>query len=215
MGNSEQASTGVDERNDCDKNVHIMRGWSTDNKMDVARLYDQAFGHKLAGAIADENARRQILANSFIPSYSFSATCEEKLVGIVGFQTTIKGFTQGISLREVFKTLGLLKGLKACLVFSLFEYQVAHEELVIEGIAVDDDCRGRGIGTQLIEKVLSFAAENHYQCVKLDVIDGNEGAKKLYEQMGFIATKHETFPYLKWLLGFSGATTMTYKILSN
>ncbi|MFQ3232131.1 MAG: hypothetical protein ACI9DO_003526, partial [Reinekea sp.] len=39
--------------------------------------------------------------------------------------------------------------------------------------------------------------------------------KKLYERKGFKAVKTERFPYLRWLLGFSGSTTMQLSVAGN
>lgn len=50
--------------------------------------------------------------------------------------------------------------------------------------------------------------ERTYDYIQLDVIDTNEGAKRLYERKGFEQTQVHKFPYLKGLLGFGGVTTM-------
>ena len=68
--------------------------------------------------------------------------------------------------------------------------------------------RGRGIGTQLFERLRAYASEHGYASIRLDVIDTNPGARRLYERLGFEATKTERFGYLRWLLGFGAATTM-------
>jgi ribosomal protein S18 acetylase RimI-like enzyme len=48
--------------------------------------------------------------------------------------------------------------------------------------------------------------------VRLDVINTNPKAKKLYENIGYKSIKTVNFPYLEKLLGFSGVTTMILNI---
>ena len=48
--------------------------------------------------------------------------------------------------------------------------------------------------------------------VRLDVIDTNHGAQRLYERSGFVPLRIEKFPYLRWLLGFGASTTMEFRI---
>ena len=55
---------------------------------------------------------------------------------------------------------------------------------------------GKGIGTALAEKVLTFARENGFEQVFLDVRSDNTRAIHLYEKLGF--SKLCTYPgYLK------------------
>ena len=54
----------------------------------------------------------------------------------------------------------------------------------------------------------SDAVEYGFNRVRLDVIDINPRAKKLYERKGFKVVRTEKFPYLRRLLGFGGSTTM-------
>ena len=82
----------------------------------------------------------------------------------------------------------------------------------MDGIAVDQDYRGRGIGSQLLRRIIDYARDNGFESVRLDVIDTNPGARRLYERVGFIAVREDKFPYLRWLLGFGGATTMQFPI---
>jgi ribosomal protein S18 acetylase RimI-like enzyme len=51
--------------------------------------------------------------------------------------------------------------------------------------------------------------------VRLDVINTNPKAKKLYENIGYKSIKTANFPYLERLLGFSGVTTMILNIDKN
>jgi GNAT superfamily N-acetyltransferase len=51
-------------------------------------------------------------------------------------------------------------------------------------IAVLPDCRGRGVGTQMLQHLLT-RADRHFEQVSLNVTNGNP-AMRLYERLGFV-----------------------------
>ncbi|WP_305856409.1 GNAT family N-acetyltransferase [Balneatrix alpica] len=188
--------------------IHVARGWDLSSSLLVAELYEEAFGLKFCRAIPDKNKRLNVLSKSFVPDYSFAAFSDKKLVGLAGFKVASGSLTGGIGATGLIEQLGFLEGLWACFVFSLFEREPEERELVMDGIAVDSEFRGQGIGSLLLDQIITYAKENNFESIRLDVIDSNPRARKLYESKGFVALKSESFPYLKWLVGFSGATTM-------
>lgn len=193
-------------------NTLIQKGWSLEKAAAVAVLYDEAFGPKFARAIPDKAKRIQLLSQCFVPEFSFTAIFEDEVIGLAGFQKRDGSLTGGIGMNQLIGELGALKGLWACMVFSLFERKPRPRELVMDGIAVDSRFRGQGIGSRLLDHIISYAANNGFEMVRLDVIDSNPRARKLYESKGFVAVKEEHFPYLRWLIGFSGSTTMVLKV---
>lgn len=82
----------------------------------------------------------------------------------------------------------------------------------MDGIAVAENARGQGIGTQLLRRVFEHAALGRFSGGRLDVIDGNERAKQLYEREGFVVTKSQKFGYLRPLLDFGPSETMVRQI---
>ncbi|KKA45883.1 N-acetyltransferase [Salinivibrio sp. KP-1] len=188
--------------------IAIQQGWPLEQAQNVAELYEQAFGMKFARAIPNQAARVAILSRYFVPDFSFAAMQNGKVVGLAGFQTQAGALTQGMGAKQLIDSLGLIKGTWACAVLALFERKAAPNELVMDGIAVDSAVRGQGIGSQLLDTIMDYAQSHGFESVRLDVIDSNPRARKLYETKGFVATKEERFPHLKWLVGFSGATTM-------
>jgi len=186
----------------------IKHGWDIKLKNEVAELYDEAFGQKIALAIPVNSTRRALLAECFDPKYSVIAIHENKIVGIAGFKTNKGSFTDSISYFDLIKKLGLWAGNWATFIFYFYEQEPIDKELFIDGIAVHPDFRGKGIGTKLLENIVSHANKNDYNKVKLEVIDTNTRARELYEKQGFKHFKTEHFPYLRWLLGFGGSTTL-------
>ncbi len=79
----------------------------------------------------------------------------------------------------------------------------------MDGVAVAASARGRGIGTALLQAIEDRARQEDCQSIRLDVIHGNDGARRLYERQGFRATRTENYAWLRPVLGFSGSITMT------
>ncbi|MCG8434560.1 MAG: GNAT family N-acetyltransferase [Gammaproteobacteria bacterium] len=174
----------------------------------AAELYDEAFQRKFKPIIASDELRVAILAESICPDFAVTAFKGDQLVGIAGFHEENFSFTGGGSARGVLKRLGWLKGLRAILLFALFERNPRHGELLMDGIVVDDSERGKGVGSGILERLTEYAISKKYKTLRLDVVDTNPRAKQLYQRQGFVATHTQHHPYLKNLFGFSASTTM-------
>ena len=78
----------------------------------------------------------------------------------------------------------------------------------MDGIFVTKEARGLGLGTALLRAVKGEALKRGCGEVRLDVIDNNPRARKLYEREGFVAGNVQSLGPLKHLFGFSSATEM-------
>lgn len=59
------------------------------------------------------------------------------------------------------------------------------ELLVIHALGVHPKFAGRGVATQMIQKVIAVARDNHMRTIRLDVLEGNLPAEKTYAKQGF------------------------------
>ena len=176
----------------------------------TAQLYDIAFGEKLALAIPDAAGRTQILTKSMQLEFAIGALHGAHLVGIAGFSTATGSLTSGLNYRGLLSELGWLRGNRAALVLALYERKAKKGELLMDGIVVDPEYRGKGVGTQLFTCLMEFAKNKGYSTIRLDVIDTNPGARRLYERLGFNEERTEKFEFLRGVLGFGSSTTMVY-----
>jgi ribosomal protein S18 acetylase RimI-like enzyme len=183
-------------------------GFSETRRTDAAVIYDQAFGAKIGLAIPNREERISLLAEWLLPNFAFAALLNNELVGLAGFHTPDGSLTSGLTNRRLLSKLGWIHGLWAVYLFNLYRRTPDHGELVMDGIAVRDDMRGRGIGGQLLDQLAGYARENGYTRIRLDVIDTNPAARRLYERKGFQPVHTQRYPFLKWYLGFGAATQM-------
>lgn len=181
-------------------------------KQDAVLLYEEAFGNKFSVAVKDYKQRINLIDSCMNPDYAIVAISDNKLLGIAGFHTTDGSLTGGITYKKLQSQLGFFKGNWAAFVFGLFSRKPAADQLVMDGIAVHKSARGKGIGSVLLDRVAEYAKEFHFKTVRLDVIDTNPRARKLYIGKDFKVIKTDSFPYLRWLLGFGASTRMELNI---
>lgn len=62
---------------------------------------------------------------------------------------------------------------------------IGSNDLYLAEIAIDESQRGKGLGRKVINDVLEYAKSKNFDRVILDADFRNEGAKRLYESMGF------------------------------
>jgi len=188
----------------------------------VADIYQQAFGHKFSGALWNQSDQRKVILASLDLRCGIVAVQKvdpkesldqpAKVLGVVGFQHNQTSLTGKLGFRSLLNEVGLIKGLWAAVVFSLFERKAEKGQLVLDGIAVTTAARGKGVGTKLLKKMIQFAKENDYQTIRLDVIGDNEGAMRLYQRIGFQIQKTESFAFLRPIIGFSSSSEMIYQV---
>ena len=65
----------------------------------------------------------------------------------------------------------------------------------IEDVVVDDDARGRGFGTALVEAALARARAAGAEAVDLTSHPGREAANRLYRRLGFRRRKTNVYRY--------------------
>ncbi len=195
-----------------DNEVSYQIGIPEQFRESAVELYEEAFGKKLGIAIKDKKKRLNILNSSLILKYAIGAFYDEKLIGIAGYQTPEGSLTSGIGYSDLLSQLGIIKGNWAAIIFSLYERKPKPRELVMDGISVCSWGRGKGIGSKLLSEIKKLAKTQGFSQIRLDVIDINPKAKKLYERVGFETVKTESYSFLKDFLGFSGSSTMIFKL---
>ncbi len=190
--------------------MKIQTGFQEEASKDVAQIYAHAFKRKFENVIGDEDTVSKMIEGGLNPNCSLICYQEDQVVGLLGFHMGKNSFIN-IGLSDFIKEFGLIKGFLKGLASEIIFYRkpVVSNELLMDGIAVKENFRGKGIGTKLFDELFLWARKNEYRAIHLDVIDENEKAKALYQRLGFEDVSYEKMPaFIQRLIGVSGVTHM-------
>ena len=181
----------------------------------VAQLYSQAFERKFVNLIGSAQEASLFFKDGINRDRAIAAySAENELLGMAGFEQGQQKLI-GLELEHFKKHFGFFKGIyKGVLMDILFSRKAENEkEILMDGIVVKNGHRGKGIGKKLFQGLEAYAKSNDFHSIRLDVIDENPKAKKLYEKIGFEVIKHEKVPYpLADYIGVSGVSTMVKQL---
>ena len=192
--------------------VEIRFGLPEYCRRQAAELYYEAFRQKFEPIMSSRQHGVAILEKAFDPELAIVALCRDRLAGVAGLQYGGRQFAN-VKASAFAREFGWLSGLLRCTLFAFFVQHQRKGELLIESIAVDSSMRGKGIGTRLLQAVFGFAQANGFGSVRLDVVDTNPGARRLYERLGFVPTQTRKYPFLHRVMGFSADTTMIKEVV--
>lgn len=192
--------------------VRILRGLPREHREAAAALYWQAFGGKLGLVMGPEDRAMLFLSRAIRGDHAIIALSDAgELLGFAGFKTADGAFAGGTpdDLRAVY---GLAGSLWRAALLRLLGRSVENQRFLIDGICVQREARGLGIGSQLVEAICDEAQARGYGEVRLDVIDSNWRARALYERLGFRALHQESIGPLRLVFGFQSTTAMVRQI---
>ena len=187
--------------------IDIRLGLPDDLRSRAADIYYDAFCGKFRPILGSRENAIAALLESFDGQRAILALQGGHLVGLAGIQHGQRPFMV-YRLPWFVDRFGWLGGRIRHAVVRLDARPYREGELLMDGIAVDRGLRGRGIGTALLHGVFDFARGNGYGTVRLDVMNTNPDARRLYERIGFVPTATHYYPYLWPVFGFWAATTM-------
>ncbi|MDX2141236.1 MAG: GNAT family N-acetyltransferase [Chloroflexota bacterium] len=187
--------------------ITVQQGFSETQRTQVAEIYVAAFERKLMPLFKTSEIAIRLVSAELYPPCSLTAADETgRVLGVAGFQhggKQLLNFSASAMMRE----FGWFSGAIRYGAAVFFERTPDKRLLQLDGIAVHSEARGMGVGTQMITALETFAIQHGYQGIRLDVVDTNPHARRLYERLGFGAQRTIAVPFLR-SLGFTAFTTM-------
>ena len=174
-------------------------------------IYYNAFEQKIRPLLKPKEKAICIYSYAIHPNRVYYALKNGKTAGIIGLQYDDLDF---LSYRFDFikRQYSFFRSLYLYIILNIMKMKLEEYTIRIDSIAVDDQCRGQGIGKILIDKVIEIAKNRGFKEIILEVVNTNPRAKKLYEKMGFKEKKHIKFYFLTRSFGFTSAYVMSMKI---
>ncbi|WP_299673066.1 GNAT family N-acetyltransferase [uncultured Roseobacter sp.] len=192
---------------------YIENGVRPEHRTSAALGYWRAFARKLRYPLGPERKAVRFIESVLDPSHAISAvSASGDFLGVAGFKTP-QGALVGGGFRDLVATYGWASAtLRGGLIHTL-ERECADGTLLMDGIFVDPDARGQGVGKALLQAIEAHAVSLGLRKVRLDVIDTNPRARALYEREGFLENAVTRLGPLRVIFGFSSATEMTKSVI--
>jgi ribosomal protein S18 acetylase RimI-like enzyme len=182
---------------------HLPEGLADDS----AALYLSALDDKLVPVYGGGSRARQALACGFNRHMCITAVEGDRLIGILGIQTATAKFMD-VTLNTLQPFYGTLGSLWRMALLAFLNHSPMANEACIDGLAVLPAYRGRGVGTGLIAALEAWATGQGLSVIRLEVVDTNPRAEKLYRHIGFEAVREQTVWPVGTLFGFRSSTVM-------
>ncbi|MCA1951401.1 MAG: GNAT family N-acetyltransferase [Hyphomicrobiales bacterium] len=176
----------------------------------AARLYVAAFLPMVTPIYGSEARAIAFLAEGLCDDRAFIATRGGRLLGIAGFKLEGRGVFHR-PLGDFLASYGWTSPFRLALAM-LLDRPETPGELLMDGIAVAPEARGQGIGTRLLAAICDHARMLGREAVRLDVIDTNPEARRLYLREGFVPGETIDLGPLRWILPFRQVTTMRKRV---
>lgn len=189
-----------------DEAITIRLGVPEDQIEAATALYCEAFREKLVPFLGPVERAARFLSQGLVPERAFVALDRGAVVGLAGFKQAKKGLFEP-SVGRFFQEYGWSAPLRL-LGLALLERDEEPGCLLMDGIAVAASARGQGIGTRLLEAIEAHARASGSDAIRLDVIDSNPGARRLYERFGFEARETTDIGPFRLLFPFKRSTEM-------
>ena len=192
--------------------VTVSRGFDDDERLQAATLFWQAFATKLGRTLGPDAKGVEFFRHALNPSFALVArNSEGHMLGLAGFKTGEGGFAQG-GIADIARIYGRFGAIWRALLLSVLERRLQRGVFQMDGIFVDADARGQGVGTALLTAIKDEARRTGMREVQLDVIDTNPRARALYEREGFRVIAEEDAGPFRHIFHFGKATRMSWPV---
>ncbi len=172
----------------------------------IAALLVEGFGHEYGGLWGRPSGQRAIERTYLLPGrlrdVIVAVDAGDVPVGVAGLRTSDMYASwepqEQLILHQEF---GLWHMLKLEVLSSLIDappYQVKRHEGFVYSVAVTAAWRRRGVAVTMMERLHQMARERGKTVAVLEVVERNEGARRLYEQLGYHVRKRRR-SLLGWL----------------
>lgn len=170
--------------------------------------YWQAFSRKLRFPLGPERKAKSFINSVLDPNHAISAVSSHgQFLGLAGYKTPDGAFIGG-TFRDMVPIYGIFGASLRGLLIDTLDRPIQHGTLLMDGLFVSPEARGLGVGSALLHAIERRAVSLGMAKVRLDVINTNQRAQRLYQRHGFRETSEQSTGVLRHLFGFRSATEM-------
>ena len=175
-------------------------------RQQVVAIFVEGFYREMKSLSKDKEKLMNAFEHSFVSDAYLLAVENEQVLGILACSTDKKRALK-FDKQVLKKYFGWIKGSVGYkMLAQSFEKPLTYGQnaIYIESVATAPLARGKGVATALFSYVF-----NHMNADRLvlEVVDYNEGARRLYERLGFVEFERKYMKYPK-LVGYKYGTFM-------
>ncbi len=190
--------------------MEIRQGIGDEYRDRAAQIYWAAFEDKLGNILGPKARGVAFFRRVMIGERAFIAVKEDELIGIIGFDLGEGGVIGG-GFGDLFAIYGFSAIWRGALLMSFSRLPI-QKTAMIDGIAVDDSYRSKGVGSALLSRLEKYSQEKECEQIVLEVINTNPRARTLYTRHGFEVTGRRNILFFSRLFNFQSAIQMTKKL---
>lgn len=193
-------------------NITIQFGIPKNQQLIIANIFYENFQDKFKIFLGNKKKAIPLIASTLEDDRIIVAIKNGKVIGFAGLQYHKKSFSIP-SLTQIVKIYGFMT-IRTFPFFVISSFNKPKSfQLHLESLAVTGKEQGKGIGTQLLNATINHAKAKSFSQIKLEVIQTNQKAKKLYKKIGFKSTKIIKIPYpFSYIIGFSSFEEMLFNL---
>ena len=139
---------------------------------------------KFVPLLGNGDKARHILSEGINPAQCITAIADDTLAGVLAVQEG-RDSLMNPGLGSVIRAYGVFSGMFRMAGLILLYHDTMPGEAYVDGVAVADGFRGKGIGTGLLAALEERAMGKGMETITLEVIDSNPRAEALYRRLGF------------------------------
>jgi GNAT superfamily N-acetyltransferase len=182
-------------------------GFTESERAVLGGLYWTAFASKLRVAFRSAAVGRRAVTDALRPDRALVARVDGRPVGVCGYHEDGRGALD-LTWRGLRVRLSRTSSAWALATLAPLDPRPQTDVLVLDGICVDQQWQGRGVGSALLQASFDHAARTGARAVQLSVVGTNPRAAALYRRLGFVPIDHGQLGVLRHLYGFDDYTTM-------
>jgi len=191
--------------------VQILLGVPSGLHRQAALLYYQASREKVDALELKPDSVRQaarLYAASLDLDSALAAVKGHRLAGLAGLTTRTSRFVQ-VPWSLLVQEFGFRRALSRRVNLAIEHmHKPDPDEEHLDTLAVRASCRNQGIGTKLLQEVITRAQADGFGKVTLAVVNTNPAARRLYEREGFRTIRTRRYGWLTSRGGFTSVTKM-------
>jgi ribosomal protein S18 acetylase RimI-like enzyme len=166
------------------------------------KIFNFFYGNKVNTAQILEKLVR-LGENNLGHEHIYVVTQDERVIGILLYFEGDNHHKMG-ELKFLYKNLNLMDAIRFFLIDlkdSLILSYLKKSDFYLSSLAVDEEFRGEGVGSIILDQAINMARQRGCERVVLDVALDNSGARRLYERTGFKVFNKKSFPWFGRRIG--------------